>query len=152
MSYRDAASPSPLLSAEHLRKVYPDGKVVALEDVSLAIDLYRGKVADNPDLAHELMRGVPEDRGSRDLRAAFDYLTSQPNVKKDRIGSIGWCMGGGYSLRVAILEPTLAADVTPRHCCSPSRRRLDPALARSGGWRAGSASTRRRAALTTPCR
>jgi carboxymethylenebutenolidase len=79
--------------------------------VSLAIDLYRGKVADNPDLAHELMRGVPEDRASRDLRAAFDYLASQPNVKKDRIGSIGWCMGGGYSLRVAILEPTLAADV-----------------------------------------
>jgi carboxymethylenebutenolidase len=79
--------------------------------VSLAIDLYRGKVADNPDLAHELMRGVPEDRASRDLRGAFDYLASQPNVKKDRIGSIGWCMGGGYSLRVAILEPTLAADV-----------------------------------------
>jgi carboxymethylenebutenolidase len=79
--------------------------------VALAIDLYRGKVADNPDLAHELMRGVPEDRASRDLRAAFDYLAAQPNVKNDRIGSIGWCMGGGYSLRVAILEPTLAADV-----------------------------------------
>jgi carboxymethylenebutenolidase len=79
--------------------------------VALAIDLYRGKVADNPDLAHELMRGVPEDRASRDLHAAFDYLAAQPNVKKDRIGSIGWCMGGGYSLRVAILEPTLAADV-----------------------------------------
>src|SRR5258706_1650762 len=79
--------------------------------VALAVDLYRGKVADNPDLAHELMRGVPEDRASRDLRAAFDYLASQSNVKKDRIGSIGWCMGGGYSLRVAILEPTLAADV-----------------------------------------
>ena len=79
--------------------------------VALAIDLYRGKVADNPDLAHELMRGVPEDRASRDLRAAFDYLAAQPNVKKNRIGSIGWCMGGGYSLRVAILEPTLAADV-----------------------------------------
>jgi carboxymethylenebutenolidase len=79
--------------------------------LALAVDLYRGKVADNPDLAHELMRGVPEDRASRDLRAAFDYLAAQPNVKKDRIGSIGWCMGGGYSLRVAILEPTLAADV-----------------------------------------
>src|SRR5713226_2164921 len=35
--------------------------------VTLAVDLYRGKVADNPDLAHELMRGVPEDRASRDL-------------------------------------------------------------------------------------
>jgi putative ABC transport system ATP-binding protein len=33
----DAASQSPLLSAEHLGKVYPDGQVVALEDVSLAI-------------------------------------------------------------------------------------------------------------------
>jgi ABC-type lipoprotein export system ATPase subunit len=33
----DASSPVPLLSAEHLRKVYPDGKVVALENVSLAI-------------------------------------------------------------------------------------------------------------------
>jgi ABC-type lipoprotein export system ATPase subunit len=33
----DAAILSPLLFAEHLRKVYPDGKVVALDDVSLAI-------------------------------------------------------------------------------------------------------------------
>jgi carboxymethylenebutenolidase len=78
---------------------------------ALAIDLYRGKVATTPDLAHEIMRGVPEDRAKRDLKAAFDYLASQPNVKKDRIGSIGWCMGGGYSLDVALLEPTLAADV-----------------------------------------
>jgi carboxymethylenebutenolidase len=79
--------------------------------VALAVDLYRGKVADNPDLAHELMRGVPEDRSARDLRAAFDYLAAQQKVKKDRIGSIGWCMGGGYSLKVALLEPTLAATV-----------------------------------------
>jgi carboxymethylenebutenolidase len=79
--------------------------------VALAVDLYRGKVATTPDLAHELMRGVPEDRAKRDLGAAFDYLAAQPNVKKDRIGSIGWCMGGGYSLDVALLEPTLAAAV-----------------------------------------
>ena len=79
--------------------------------VALAIDLYRGKVADNPEMAHELMRGLPEDRANRDLKAAYDYLAAQPNVKKDRIGSIGWCMGGGYSLDVALLEPGLAADV-----------------------------------------
>jgi carboxymethylenebutenolidase len=79
--------------------------------VALAVDLYRGKVADKPDLAHLLMRGVPEDRAKRDQRAAFDYLAAQPNVKKDRIGSVGWCMGGGYSLDVALLEPTLAAAV-----------------------------------------
>jgi carboxymethylenebutenolidase len=79
--------------------------------VALAVDLYRGKVATTPDMAHEIMRGVPEDRAKRDLHAAFEFLASQPNVKKDRIGAIGWCMGGGYSLDVAMQEPTLAADV-----------------------------------------
>ena len=78
---------------------------------SLAIDLYRGKVATTPDMAHEIMRGVPEDRAKRDLHAAFAFLQSQPNVKKDRVGAIGWCMGGGYALDVALQEPTLAADV-----------------------------------------
>ena len=79
--------------------------------VVLAVDLYRGKVASTPDEAHELMRGVPEDRAARDLHAAFAYLQSQANVKKNRIGAIGWCMGGGYALDVALQEPTLAADV-----------------------------------------
>jgi carboxymethylenebutenolidase len=79
--------------------------------VTLAVDLYRGKVATTPDEAHEIMRGVPEDRAKRDLHAAFEFLASQPNVKKNRIGAIGWCMGGGYALDVALQEPTLAADV-----------------------------------------
>jgi carboxymethylenebutenolidase len=79
--------------------------------VTLAVDLYRGKVAKDPDTAHQLMRGLPPDRASRDLQAAVAYLRSQKNVKADRIGSIGWCMGGGYSLGVALEEPTLAATV-----------------------------------------
>jgi len=44
-------------------------------------------------MAHELMRGVPEDRAKRDLHAAVEFLKSQSNVKKDRIGSIGWLHG-----------------------------------------------------------
>lgn len=79
--------------------------------VALAVDLYRGKVATTPDEAHQIMRGVPEDRAKRDLQAAFAFVSSQPNVKKNRIGAIGWCMGGGYALDVALQEPTLAADV-----------------------------------------
>jgi carboxymethylenebutenolidase len=79
--------------------------------VTLAIDLYRGKVGTTPEEAHEIMRGVPEDRASRDLKAAYEYLASRPNVKKDLISAIGWCMGGGYSLDVALQEPELAADV-----------------------------------------
>jgi carboxymethylenebutenolidase len=78
---------------------------------ALAIDLYRGKVAKTPDEAHEIMRGVPEDRAKRDLDAAFHYLQSQKEINKDRIGAIGWCMGGGYALDVALQQPELAADV-----------------------------------------
>jgi carboxymethylenebutenolidase len=78
--------------------------------VVLAIDLYRGKSAMNPEEAHELMRGLPEDRASRDLEAAYQYLASRPNLNK-RIGAIGWCMGGGYALDLALEEPHLAAAV-----------------------------------------
>jgi carboxymethylenebutenolidase len=78
---------------------------------ALAVDLYRGKVADTPNVAHELMRGLPEDRAARDLHAAVDYLKSSPNVKKDRIAAIGWCMGGGLALNLALTEPTLTAVV-----------------------------------------
>jgi carboxymethylenebutenolidase len=79
--------------------------------VALVVDLYSGKIGTTADQAHEIMRGVPDDRAARNLHAAFEFLKSQPNVKKDRIASIGWCMGGGYSFNVALLEPTLRADV-----------------------------------------
>jgi carboxymethylenebutenolidase len=77
----------------------------------LAVDLYRGKVATTPDDAHILMRGLPDDRGLRDLEAAYTYLSSRPDVDASKIGSIGWCMGGGWSLKLAVDQPKLAACV-----------------------------------------
>jgi len=92
--------------------VQQNTKLLAREGyVALAIDLYRGSVTDDSEGAHELMRGLPEDRAIRDLRAAFAYLSSRNDVKKERIGSIGWCMGGGYSLQAAVQLPDLAACV-----------------------------------------
>ena len=84
-------------------------KFAAQGYVALAVDLYRGKVATTPDEAHELMRGVPDDRGIRDLNAAFAYLAARPDVRADKIGSVGWCMGGGWSIKLAMSEPKLAA-------------------------------------------
>ncbi|MFL6301348.1 MAG: dienelactone hydrolase family protein [Terriglobales bacterium] len=78
---------------------------------TLAVDLYRGKVATTRDEAHELMSGLPRERAMRDLQGAVAYLKSQPNVDANKIGSIGWCMGGGYSAQLAVAEPTLAAAV-----------------------------------------
>ena len=79
--------------------------------VALAIDLYRGKVATTPEEAHEIMRGVPEDRANRDLLAATAYLRSLKNVNPAKVGDIGWCMGGGYALDLAIADPKLKAAV-----------------------------------------
>jgi carboxymethylenebutenolidase len=87
------------------------GKLAQQGYVALAIDLYRGKVAESADEAHQLMRGVPEDRAARDLKAAFDYLKGRKDVVPAKIGSVGWCMGGGYSLEAAVVIPELAASV-----------------------------------------
>lgn len=77
--------------------------------VALAVDLYHGKVATDPELAHELSRGLPQDQGVRDLTAAVAYLARRKDVKRDRIGAVGWCMGGGFALQLAIVAPQLKA-------------------------------------------
>jgi carboxymethylenebutenolidase len=79
--------------------------------VALAVDLYRGKVTSDPEEAHELMRGLPQDRAVSDLKSAFAYLATRNDVDHGHIGSIGWCMGGGLSLQLAMHEPRLAACV-----------------------------------------
>ncbi len=79
--------------------------------VSLAVDLYRGRSTGDPAEAHELMRGMPQDRAVRDLKAAFAFLAARNDVNKAKIGSVGWCMGGGLSLQLAVNEPQLAACV-----------------------------------------
>jgi carboxymethylenebutenolidase len=79
--------------------------------VALAVDLYRGRSTTDPGEAHELMRGMPEDRALADLEAGFNFLAGRNDVDAQRIGSIGWCMGGGYSLAFATSEPRLRAAV-----------------------------------------
>ncbi|HYL06449.1 MAG TPA: dienelactone hydrolase family protein, partial [Thermoanaerobaculia bacterium] len=72
--------------------------------VALAVDLYGGKVADNPDGAKQLMGAVMADRASATatLRAADEFLKRQGAPK---IGVIGWCFGGGWSLAAALDLP-----------------------------------------------
>lgn len=79
--------------------------------VCLAPDLYRGQVATEMATARKLMMGLPPDRAVRDLKAAVDVLTRHDKVRKDRIGVIGWCMGGGYALQASLADKRLAACV-----------------------------------------
>ncbi len=62
--------------------------------VTLAVDLYRGKTPADPAEAHELIHALTQDGTIKDLKAAFDYLATRPDVKPDNIGVIGWGTGG----------------------------------------------------------
>jgi carboxymethylenebutenolidase len=80
--------------------------------IALAVDLYRGQVAHDPSYAYDLMAGTPPDRALRDLEAAVHFLYARPDVIKEKIGSIGWSMGGKWSLLLAVNDPFLAACVS----------------------------------------
>jgi carboxymethylenebutenolidase len=79
--------------------------------VALAVDLYRGKVAADASEAHELSRGLPDDRAILDLMSSIVYLTTRNDVERGRVGTIGWCMGGGYAVQLAMHVPRLGACV-----------------------------------------
>ena len=84
-------------------------KLAAQGYVALAVDLYRGRVAADDEEAHELARGLPDDRALRDVEAAFTYLAARKDVSFARIGVIGWQSGGWFALQLAIHQPKLAA-------------------------------------------
>jgi len=86
-------------------------KLAAQGFVALAVDLYRGAVTTNTEDAKELSRGLPDDVAVADLTGAFDYLAARADVDHDHIGAIGWAMGGGYALKLAMHQPRLAACV-----------------------------------------
>ena len=72
---------------------------------ALAVDLYGGEVAADRDAARELMKRARTNPKSlrKNLRQAHRYLEKQQGAPK--VGSIGWCFGGGWSLQTALMLP-----------------------------------------------
>jgi carboxymethylenebutenolidase len=84
-------------------------KLAAEGYVTVAVDLFGRRSKDYADGLHQ--RDLARPHVPDDLRGAVQYLKTQKNVDPKRIGSLGWCMGGGYTLLLALAEPTLAAGV-----------------------------------------
>jgi carboxymethylenebutenolidase len=79
--------------------------------LAIAPDLYRGHVATEAEEAHELARGLPEDRAVGDLLAATAYARSQAGAEGLRVGVVGFCMGGRLSLVSSLDDGPFEATV-----------------------------------------
>ncbi|MEY4937237.1 MAG: hypothetical protein RIS64_3596 [Bacteroidota bacterium] len=65
----------------------------------LAIDMYDGKVATNREDAGKYMKEAQEARLEQIVKGAISFAG-----RRAKIASIGWCFGGGWSLKSALLE------------------------------------------------
>ena len=75
--------------------------------LAFAPDLYNGQVAHEPDEARKLAMALERDLAARSVDLAIAWLKQERGVA--RVGCVGFCMGGGLTLEVA-MRPSANAD------------------------------------------
>ena len=71
--------------------------------LALAVDLYKGQVATDPKQAASLMQAKDEKWGDQVEEAGLEWL--KQNAQGAKVATIGWCMGGGESLKASLNDP-----------------------------------------------
>jgi carboxymethylenebutenolidase len=82
--------------------------------VAILPDLLSSKYGKSPadaDSGRKLVGELEPDRITSDLNAVYAYVNRLPAVLEDRVGTIGFCWGGGQSFRYATNNPNLRAAV-----------------------------------------
>ena len=104
------------------QRLADDGYLVLLPDLYYRLGSYPPKnpsqVLADPKLLEELMKSVTSldrDRKISDAAAFIEFLSSRPEVKGDRFGATGYCMGGNASLTAAGAFPDRFAAVASFH-------------------------------------
>jgi carboxymethylenebutenolidase len=90
---------------DHIRDIA--GRYANEGYLCIAPDLYRGKLAKDPDEAAQMMQELAIEDGIETIRAAIAEAKRAYNVQK--IGITGYCMGGTFALRAACEMDELAA-------------------------------------------
>ncbi len=85
-------------------------RLAAAGYLALAPDLYHGKTTTEPDEAGKMMMSMKMDEAAKDMAGAFDYLKSNAACT-GKVGSVGFCLGGGLSLYLATLRPVDACVI-----------------------------------------
>ncbi len=102
-------------------------RIAAQGYVVLAVDLFGREAVIDPAAARELMLGVVENPefANENIRQAYQFLAD--TAQAPRIGSLGWCFGGGWSLNTALLFPDeLDASVIYYGQVTDNEERLAP--------------------------
>jgi len=76
--------------------------------IALAVDMYGGQYATDRDGAKALMSSMDAKAGTEQLVTLIDYLKTH-DKSTGKVGTIGWCFGGGWSLNASIAT---AVDAT----------------------------------------
>lgn len=79
--------------------------------VALAPDVYHGQTTKSPDEAGKLMMALRIDEAEQDISGAIQYLLDHDAVTGDKVGIVGFCMGGALALYAATKNPNVAACV-----------------------------------------
>jgi carboxymethylenebutenolidase len=82
--------------------------------VAMAPDLYSRlghKITTDPNEAGRLMNTLQQSDGLQDINATVRYLQALPSVDGDRIGIVGFCMGGSYALMAPCVNSVFKAAV-----------------------------------------
>lgn len=78
--------------------------------VALAVDLYGGKVGTTRQEARSLMQSVDQHKATEVLVAWVNWLR-QHQHSNGKVGTIGWCFGGGWSLNASLATPVDATVI-----------------------------------------
>jgi len=78
---------------------------------ALAVDLFskRNRAVCMMQIFYGIMFRPLENATLADLNSAFSFLKATPGVDANRIGSVGFCMGGSYALQMAITAKGMKA-------------------------------------------
>ncbi len=87
---------------------------------ALAVDLFAGRnraVCMMRFLGGMMLNSL-NNGGIQDLKATLSYLAARPEVDADRLGAIGFCMGGGFAVAWACTDNRLKA-IAPFYATNP---------------------------------
>ena len=78
--------------------------------VALAPDMYHGDMAREPGEAQKLMMAMNVDQVAKELRGAAQALKAN-GASGQRVGAVGFCMGGQLALYAGTVSPDVGAVV-----------------------------------------